>query len=156
MFVDYGQRPARSEETSARAIARHYKIAFHKVSCAGPRTDFRGEIAGRNAFLILSALLFRPQSAGLISLGIHAGTPYYDCTELFAQQIGKILDTYSDGRLALGTPFLSWRKDRIWAFCKENDVPVAMTWSCEVGPARPCGKCLSCIDRKALYACSPH
>jgi 7-cyano-7-deazaguanine synthase in queuosine biosynthesis len=29
-----------------------------------------------------------------------------------------------------------------------------LTWSCEVGPLVPCGRCLSCEDRGHLSVCT--
>src|SRR5260370_32203116 len=112
----------------------------------------QGEIAGRNAFLVLTAMLFNPKHSGAIVLGIHRGTHYYDCQDGFIGDMSRILDGYSDGRVKLAAPFLSWTKDMIWSYCLEHNVPLDLTWSCEVGPTEACGACLSCRDLEALRA----
>ncbi len=110
------------------------------IRSAGPQTNYAGEIAGRNALLGFSALLFRPIQRGVIALGIHHGTTYYDCSESFAADLGRIICGYTSGQVALGVPFLAWDKQMIMHFAAEADVPVELTWSCEVGPISACGK----------------
>ncbi|MFB3921992.1 MAG: 7-cyano-7-deazaguanine synthase [Terriglobia bacterium] len=150
VFVDYGQPVSRKEEECAGAIAGHYNIPFHIIRSSGPSTDFRGEIAGRNAFLVFVALLYVPQFTGLLALGIHGGTTYYDCSEHFANHLSTILAGYRSGAVTLATPFLKWNKSMIYDFAVEHRVPIQLTWSCEVGPSNACGRCLSCKDREHL------
>ena len=154
VFVDYGQPVNQKEEQSANAIADHYTIPFHIIRCSGPSVEFQGEIAGRNAFLVFVALLYIPQFAGLLALGIHSGTTYYDCSEHFASHLGSILEAYRNGEIALATPFLHWSKAMVYDFAAEHKVPIQLTWSCEVGPSNPCGRCLSCKDREHLNVCT--
>jgi 7-cyano-7-deazaguanine synthase len=155
VFVDYGQPVEQREEKSAGAIADHYAIPLHTIRFSGPPVEFQGEIPGRNAFLVFVALLFHPTFAGLLALGIHAGTPYYDCSEHFATQLGDVLSAYREGQVLLATPFLLWTKQMIYHCCAEYKVPIQLTWSCEVGPSEPCGKCLSCRDRELMNVRTP-
>lgn len=151
LFVDYDQPVRRREEQSAIAIAAHYDVPLSIIRCAGPHTSFSGEIGGRNALLVFAALMFRPIQSGIIALGIHWGTTYYDCSESFAADLGRIISGYTNGKTSLGTPFLTWRKRLIYQLAVDADVPVHLTWSCEVGPDTPCGRCLSCRDREGLH-----
>lgn len=68
VFVDYGQPARQPEEKSAAAIAAHYKIPLTLIRCSGAQTNYAGEISGRNAFLVFTALLSRPIQAGIIAL----------------------------------------------------------------------------------------
>jgi len=155
VFVDYGQPVNQKEEQSAKAIADHYSISVDIIRCSGPSVDFHGEISGRNAFLVFAALLYVPQLTGLLALGIHAGTEYYDCSEHFAYAVNDILSGYRNGAAVLATPFLNWTKHEVYDFCIEHLVPIQLTWSCEVGPSSPCGRCSSCKDREHLNVCTP-
>jgi len=154
VFVDYGQPVSHMEEKSAKAIADHYGMAVDTIRCSGPSVNFQGEISGRNAFLVFVALLYVPKFNGLLALGIHAGTDYYDCTEHFTKGLNDILSGYRGGEVALATPFLNWTKQRVYDFSMEHRVPIQLTWSCELGPSNPCGRCLSCKDREHLNVCT--
>src|SRR5205807_2583155 len=124
VFVDYGQPVNQKEEQSAKAIADHYVIPVRISRCSGPSAEFQGEIPGRNAFLVFVALLYHPAFAGLLALGIHAGTTYYDSSEYFATQLGSILSGYRTGQIVLATPFLLWTKQMVYDFCTEHKIPV--------------------------------
>jgi len=150
LFVDYGQLPIKREEQSAKQIASYYDIKLDIVRLHPTKYHEYGETKGRNAFFILTALLFYPKHVGIISLGIHSGTPYYDCSESFVKDISKILNGYTDGRVNLDAPFLKWNKKMIYEYCKDNDVPVHLTYSCENSGDKPCGRCRSCLDRGTL------
>ncbi len=152
VFIDYGQPASGSEQQSAAAVASYYEAALSVVHCSGPPVSFSGEILGRNAHLVFTALLFHPDHSGLIALGIHHGTRYYDCSEPFAIDLGRIVSGYTSGRVTLCTPFLCWTKPMIFEFGRTANVPFHLTWSCEVGPTQPCGRCLSCRDREELNA----
>lgn len=98
------------------------------------------------------ALLVYPRFKGILSLGIHTGTPYYDCSERFIRDITPTVEGYTGGEVRIDAPFLAWDKPTIYAYCKEKGVPIHLTYSCESGTDPPCGKCLSCKDREALNA----
>lgn len=154
VFVDYGQPANKREESSARAIAAHYAIPVDVIRSVGPPQILEGEIAGRNAFLIFTAMLHLLPKSGLMALGIHAGSPYYDCSEHFVDHVNALLAGYSDGKVSVAAPFLGRSKKAVFDFCREARVPVELTWSCEVGPLVPCGRCLSCEDRARLNVCA--
>lgn len=154
VFVDYGQPAREREEQSAAAIARHYAIPLHVISSVGPAQIAGGEIAGRNAFLVFAAFLHLPLQTGLMALGIHGGSRYYDCSEHFIAHLNALMSGYSDGRVSVAVPFMAWSKKAVFDFCHEARVPFELTWSCEVGPLVPCGRCLSCEDRARLNVCA--
>jgi 7-cyano-7-deazaguanine synthase len=153
IFIDYGQLPANREFGSAEKIASYYGIDLIRLTFNSKQKYGAGEIEFRNAFLIFSSLLSCPSFKGLVSMGIHAGTRYYDCSEAFVLDINRILSTYSDGEITFDAPFLKWTKAQIVEFCKKRDVPLNLTYSCEEGGDIPCGKCLSCIDRRTSGVC---
>ena len=111
-----------------------------------------GEITGRNAFLIFAALMGTNPQAGALSLGVHAGTSYYDCGQEFIIQVGEVVNRYSEGELALHCPFLQQDKAFVYDYARTVGIPLSLTYSCEFGTVPPCGKCMSCMDRNALQA----
>jgi 7-cyano-7-deazaguanine synthase len=116
------------------------------------RTKQAGLTVGRNAFLLLTALMEFGATAPLIVTGIHKGTPYHDCSEAFVETMQGIFDSYTDGVTRIVAPFVHWTKREIWEFCKTNRVPLKLTYSCEAGGVKPCGHCLSCQDVQLLHA----
>src|SRR6266550_6834279 len=85
LFVDYGQ-PARLKEVkAASAICRSLGVPLSIARLRPPRIEIRA-IRGRNAFLLSVALMSAEFEFGLVSLGIHAGTAYPDCSAAFVEQ----------------------------------------------------------------------
>jgi 7-cyano-7-deazaguanine synthase len=152
LFVDYGQPARDAEKKSAESISEFYGVRLRTISVLGASVPNSGEILGRNSLLISTALLNMNPGVGLISLGIHAGSPYFDCGTLFVDLWDKLLHGYTDGKVQLSVPFLRWAKTDIISFCSDHNVPLSLTWSCESGANLPCGKCLSCKDRESLNA----
>jgi len=153
LHVTYGQPAARHEENAARAIADHYGIPLAIVRMAGSRAKSDGEIFGRNAFLLFTALMELDAPRAMVALGIHSGTPYYDCSESFVSAVQAIVDGQCDGRIRVAAPFLEWTKRDIWDYCLHRSVPIDLTYSCEKGLDQPCGNCISCRDLEALRVC---
>ena len=150
LHVDYGQDPAANEARAARGVANHYRIPLNTVTLAMARPKSIGEVPGRNAFFVLTALMETSPSRALIALGSHAGTAYYDCSGHFLTAVQTLLDGYCDGQVRVAAPFAEWTKAEVFQYCISNAVPIDLTHSCERGLDHPCGQCLSCKDREAL------
>lgn len=152
LFANYGQPAAQAELRSVKAISTFYGLSLRTVMLTGVKIPRAGEIFGRNTFLLSVALMGCRSGINLISLGIHSGTRYYDCSQAFAATCESLLSGYTDGRVRLGIPFGSWDKKQVWSYCCQHTVPTDLTWSCEASNRHPCGKCLSCRDKEALVA----
>jgi 7-cyano-7-deazaguanine synthase len=148
LFVDYGQAAAEAERSASRAIANHFAIAWREVTVAGHEFT-SGEIRGRNAFLLHSALLVLEWRAALVFIGIHAGTGYRDCDPPFVELIQQSFDYHSGGTVRIVAPFLGWSKLEIYDYAVSIGLPLNLTHSCEAG-SLPCGACRSCLDRMLL------
>jgi len=151
LFVDYGQPAARNERDAAEALSRNLGLRPLLSLTARRATEFPGgEIIGRNAFLIFSAMMLAGINRGLLVIGVHSGTPYYDCSLGFMRRIADLVSEYTDGGLQLIAPLLEWEKPAILTYAKEQNLPLAFTYSCEAGASPPCGECLSCRDRRRM------
>lgn len=150
LFLDYGQAAIAHEYKAIKKISGHFDIPIQILRTMIGQKYKQGEIVGRNALLIFSALMLLKPKSGIITLGVHSGTPYYDCSENFIRKANAIVSEYTDGRVELMTPFLTWHKQDIIFYCQQNKIPLKLTYSCEKGTMPPCGKCLSCIDRGEL------
>ena len=150
IFIDYSQKACYNELLSIRKIVSHYNIELEILFVNTAITFPSGEIKGRNAMFVIMALLANPTFQGIIALGIHSGGNYYDNTPAFVNHINEILIGYCDSRVLLDAPFIDWDKQMVFQYCKEENVPIHLTYSCEIGEKQPCGRCLSCKDRTML------
>jgi 7-cyano-7-deazaguanine synthase len=153
LHMTYGQPAADHEIAAATAVARHYSIPLTLVQLVGGRPKSDGELLGRNAFLLFAALMEIEVFSAILALGIHSGTPYYDCSSNFLTTVQSIVDGQCDGRIQVAAPFLEWTKKEIWDYCLKHQVPINLTYSCERGLDHPCGICLSCRDLEVLRVC---
>lgn len=150
LFVDYGQAALKEELAAVRALSSMLGIEFHELAFKGAAPFGPGELVGRNAFLVFAALLATRAESNLIALGVHAGTPYYDCSPAFIDTINRALIEHTDNAVQVIAPFLEWTKRDIYDYFIQSDLPIEHTYSCEMGGKPACGSCASCLDRKAL------
>ncbi len=149
LFVDYGQ-PARVMEAKAvSAVCRTLEVPLKRVRVVGLKFP-AGEIRGRNALFLLLGLMGYEQRVGLVSLGIHAGTSYTDCSSLFVRRVQRVYDIYSGGQVRIDTPFARWSKRDIYDLAVKRNLPLHLTYSCLRGKKSPCGLCEACKDIEAL------
>lgn len=154
IFIDYGQIASSRELRAAKAICDHFRTPLTVVTMRGVAPKGPGVILGRNALLLLVALMECDGRPQVVAIGVHSGTRYRDCSPPFIKAMQQVLDIYAGGSVQLGAPFLMWRKQDIWRFAQENGVPLRLTYSCERGFSQPCRSCDSCRDLEALGACS--
>lgn len=128
LFVDYGQPDVNQEEAAATAIAEYYNIPLKKATIIGC-TPPEGYVPARNAILLSLALLIFGRESMIVAMGIHAGTPYTDCSPEFALLMQQIYDLYEGGRIRIDAPFLQWTKHEIWKHAQMQKVPLHMTHS---------------------------
>ena len=150
LFVDYGQAASELERPAAEKIAEWLQINLNVLRVESPLQFSAGRIPGRNGLLVSGALTYGELHTGVIALGVHAGAPYYDCSERFVTRINELIQEYTDGRVSVAAPFLTWCKADIVQFCRDRGLPLGKTYSCERGHNPPCGECNSCRDRAAL------
>ena len=149
LHYDYGQPAADHEKSAVRAVAEYYgfEVELHNLSVAVQRVGY--EFICRNALLVFSAVASFGLEYKLVGLGIHSGTPYYDCSRSFADHLQLLLDGYFHGIIQLEVPFIDLTKQDILSYCQAERVPVHLTYSCDMGARVPCGSCPSCRDRLA-------
>lgn len=150
--IDFGQPAFIHERLAAERVAHHFKVPLRVLHWTSSMSFNEGEIVGRNAFLLMGALIEIGGNSGILATGIHGGTSYFDCSQGFLSAMQEVIDGYCDGRVKLGAPFIEWSKQMVFAFCKSEGVPINLTYSCERGTENPCRECLSCRDRSELDA----
>ena len=96
LFVDYGQAAAQSERAAVEGICRELGVPCRNVRYSGSKFC-AGEIRGRNAYLLHTALMEFPAQSGVVLLGIHAGTGYDDCTPEFIDAMQLSYEFHTGG-----------------------------------------------------------
>jgi 7-cyano-7-deazaguanine synthase len=151
VFVDFGQIAAHQERRAVKLLCNELSIPLSQVKTQISKNKFgAGEISGRNAFLLFTALMSRGKSPGLISIGIHGGTNYFDCSELFARNVGRLISEVTDGTVSLSVPLVTWTKRDVFEYARTHQISWNKTYSCEKGSKVSCMECASCRDREAL------
>lgn len=150
IHFNYGQPSIEGERRSVLALSQHYRIYVTTVELGFSMVSTQGEYHCRNATMLLAAASIFSTQGGIFSIGIHSGTPYYDCSQLFMVDIQRLFEGYFAGVIQVEAPFLEFTKKNIFEFCHLNKVPVEITFSCERRGDYPCGECPSCGDRRML------
>jgi len=90
----------------------------------------------------------------VVAFGAHTGeyTPYPDCRPEFAKAMDSAAQLCDWKPLRIIAPFVEWTKSEIVRRGAELNVPFGSTWSCYVGEQSHCGRCGTCLDRKAAFA----
>ena len=148
LFVDYGQAAAQSEGVSVARLCDGLRVPWRQVRYSGSRFG-PGEIRGRNAYLLHTALMEFPAQSGVVALGIHAGTGYDDCSPEFIDAMQLSYQLHTGGAITIAAPFLHWTKHQVYSLATRLNVPLEQTYSCEADNS-PCGQCRSCLDRRSL------
>jgi 7-cyano-7-deazaguanine synthase len=128
LFIDYGQHNSKKESDAATAVAEYYNIPLSRI-VINPINVSEGYIPGRNAVLLSLALMNCPFTQGIVSLGIHSGTSYPDCSPEFESLMQRIYLLYEEGRIRIDAPFLKWEKSEIVDFAQTIKVPLHLTFS---------------------------
>lgn len=150
IFVEFGQAAQMHERLAVEKISKSLGIQTSVIQGRGPRDLGVGELLGRNAFLVFAAMLLGDAQRGLLAIGIHSGTPYFDCSFGFVDRMKSLVEEYTAGRLTLTVPFVSWNKGQVHDYALAAGLRLEDTYSCEAGITPPCGQCASCLDRRAL------
>ena len=155
VFIHFGQAAGEQEQEHAHLISEYFSIPLRVVRASSQETFGPGELAGRNGFLMFAAVLLGGCRDGLLAIGIHAGTSYFDCSPAFMARIDPLVRECSNGRVSAFAPFVDWSKDDVYSYFINARIPLRRTYSCEAGAALPCNECASCRDRARLE-CSPN
>jgi 7-cyano-7-deazaguanine synthase len=150
LHVDYGQHASEREWDSVKRTSLALGIAATQINITPPDARIGAETVGRNAAFISIGLLHAKPDEHLICIGVHAGTPFSDCSTVFIEAMSRLIAEQTDSRVRLIAPLLMLKKPEIVARARDVGVPLEATYSCQQGGAVPCGRCHSCLDRRAV------
>ena len=124
IHFNYGQPSLTGERRSISMLSQHYGISVTTVDLGLSIASIRGEYYCRNALLLLAAASVLQVRQGILSIGIHSETPYYDCSSSFMTDIQRLVDGYFGGAIQVEAPFLKLTKSNIFDFCRLKKVPI--------------------------------
>ncbi|MDX6770702.1 MAG: 7-cyano-7-deazaguanine synthase QueC [Elusimicrobiota bacterium] len=120
-------------------------LPLSKIGAGGVPSTY---VPGRNTvFLALAASLADAAGADAVVIGANAldYSGYPDCRPAFTRAFEKTARAGTRRtRLKVLAPLLHLDKAGIVRLAGAVGAPLALTWSCYAGRARPCGRCDSC------------
>jgi 7-cyano-7-deazaguanine synthase len=149
LFVEYGQGPAAAEREASQRLADRFGVEWTSAAVPSIAAPGGGEIAHRNDLLVAIAAALHPHAS--VALGVHAGTPYPDCSQEWVEGWRAQFELQSLGTRTLIAPLVQFSKGEVLTLAKRLEIPFELTHSCETGSSR-CGNCSSCKDRASIDA----
>src|SRR4030088_2213000 len=101
LFVDYGQAAIAAEAQAVETLKVVMNVPVTVIKASSDITFGAGELVGRNALLIFAAIFLGGCNEGLLAIGVHSGTPYYDCSPTFIDRINILVEECTNGRLSV-------------------------------------------------------
>ena len=141
LFIDYNQPNAAKERAAAQDIANHYDVPLLRVTLSNSKVP-EGYVPARNALLLSVALMSMECDSGIVAIGIHAGTPYVDCSLDFQRRMQNVYDLYTNGSVRIDAPFIQWTKSDIWDYAQMQNVPLNLTYSNNLSDLHPVSQTL--------------
>ena len=108
----------------------------------------------RNAIFLSIAVSYAAATcASTIFYGAHGSDAkfYPDCREEFYQSLEETAWLGTEKNIHITAPFSSIPKSELIALGVKLGVPFELTWSCYLDKEKHCGKCESCVNRKAAF-----
>lgn len=101
------------------------------------------------------AMSIYPDDDVQIYIGAHAddaaGHAYADCSFEFIQAMNKAIRIGTYEKVTVCAPLVHMNKAQVVKRGLDLHTPFDMTWSCYNGGDKACGRCGTCIDRKAAF-----
>ncbi len=108
----------------------------------------------RNAiFLSIAVSYAAGVGAQKIFYGAHGSDAanYPDCREDFYKSMEQTAQLGTEAKIEINAPFSSISKTELIKIGKNLGVPFELTWSCYLDGEKHCGRCESCVNRKAAF-----
>ncbi len=148
--IDFGQAAADLEWASVSQTASSLNIEATQLKITPPISRQKAEVSGRNAAFIALAFMHCRSDENLICIGVHAGTPFSDCSPSFVESMDRIVAEQCDSRVRVVAPLIRLLKTDVVRKAQDIGVAIMNTYSCQAGLVPACGSCHSCLDRRAL------
>lgn len=161
LFIDYGQRAARREWETCLAVHRALALpepvkmdlsGFGQVIASGlTRENLPVKEAaftpGRNLLFLLMGSSYAYQVGGsAVAIGLLAEqfSIFPDQRRGFLEQAERVIGTAMGRDIAVLTPLMEFGKADVVQLAEAKGI--SGTYSCHVGSAEPCGRCIACLE----------
>ena len=111
-------------------------------------------VPNRNMILLAVAAAYaESRGCGAVFYGAQTADAYgyWDCTAEFVERLNAVLNLNRREPVTIQAPFLELRKAQILQLGFELGVDYAHTWSCYRGQDQACGRCPTCVERRAAF-----
>jgi 7-cyano-7-deazaguanine synthase len=108
----------------------------------------------RNAIFLSIAVSYAVGiGAAKIFYGAHGSDAknYPDCRQEFYKSLEETARLGTEINIEIQAPFCGISKSELLKIGKNLHVPFELTWSCYLDNEKHCGKCESCVNRKAAF-----
>ena len=163
LIFDYGQR-CKKEIECAKVIANLLKIPFLVLDISNVFKHLssfliqKGTsviVPNRNMIFLSIAVAFA-ESMGVnkVFFATHKDDElvFLDCRTKFIKKLSEASQLATCQKVSIETPFDNFTKSVIIKLGYNLGVPFEKTYSCYLGQAKHCGKCLACQERLKAFA----
>lgn len=174
LYFDYSSKHAAQEFAKALELSRHYGISLHRIELPfmdklfsssllssgreipdgpyAPNNISSTVVPFRNG-IMLSIAVGYAENCGIetVLIASHSGDhPIYpDCRQGFTEAMAKASREGTFNQVSIVAPFAAFDKKGIAQLGRSLGFDFRMTFSCYKGLDRHCGKCATCLERKA-------
>lgn len=177
LYFDYGSKHAAQEYAMAKRLARHYGASLRRIDIPFVNELFSSSLLAsgeeipegpyasdnisstvvpfRNG-IMLSIAVGYAENLGIetVLIASHSGDhPIYpDCRQGFTDAMSMASREGTFSRVTILAPFASYSKKDIAELGREMGFDFRMTFSCYKGQEMHCGRCATCLERKAALS----
>jgi 7-cyano-7-deazaguanine synthase len=142
-----GERRAAAAVSRAAGpgVREHREVPLPFLHAAKVKGKPEGYIPRRNLvfYAVAAAIAEQEGARGIVAGHLTTdGEDFPDATIPYFRDLQKVLG------VSLYFPFLDWTKDQVLAYGMDHGVRFDLTWSCYKDGQRPCGRCVSCRERR--------
>ena len=163
LHVNYGQKAEKMELKSAQEVCKILNLSLEVMNIPGLGIILSGltnsQISAtenplfpaRNLLLLtIGASYAFTKSIRVISIGLLTNPTFPDQTIKFVKSSETSISDAVGTSMKLLVPFIELNKREVVSLARKYDFPLALTYSCYEGSEHPCGRCVSCQERKKV------
>lgn len=161
LHINYKQLAEKHEWESCQKVCEKLSIIPHKMDIQGfgelPSGLTNSEfdvyhdafLPTRNlTFLVLGSAYGYTKDADVVAIGLVANPIFPDQTKEFIEKTEACISSSLERKIHILAPLIDLNKREVLKLAKKYDL-LNITYYCHSGTDTPCGKCISCEERKS-------